>query len=266
MKKLSQPKEKKSSFPKPGTPEWFYYTLKNMKWSSVKTKFSLLAGINRPVTPQQVTKIADSSSKITIIRPVVVAVVNFINGKEERYIIDGQHLYMALLRLNLDIPYVEINVSNKQELVETIALLNSSSKAWNMQDYVTAWSNLSPDYVKLNHYYQQYDFELNILASVLSHSDPTYKVTTTIKNGTFKIKNENQAKEILDYLTDLFKVLNRGSRYEIKYLCSEYVKFYRSSKNYNHTKFINNIKKNKAKLDLANLEAGKLVKVFQTFC
>lgn len=241
-------------------------TLTNLKWSNTKTKFAFLAGVNRGITPQQVTKLAESINKMGVIRPVVVAWINFINGKKDLYIIDGQHLYLALLRMNAPIPYVELEINNKQELVETIALLNSSSKSWTMQDYVTAWSNLHPDYIKLNQYFQQYDFELNILASVLSNQDVSGASTKTIKKGTFRIKDESQAKVALDCMTDLFKIMDRGSRYEIKYLCSEYFKFYRSAKNYNHQRFIQNIKKNKRKFDLATQESGKLVKLFQTCC
>ena len=260
------PKKKKLSFPEPGTKEWICYALKNMKWSTAKSMFLLLAGINRPIKPGQVTVIANSITKMMLVRAVVVAYIDFLPGAKGYYIIDGQHLCFACIRLDINIPYVEVQIANKQELVEAIALFNATSKTWSMQDYVTAWSNLHPDYIKLSNYFNQYDFELNILAGVLGSTELSGTTTKIIKTGNFKIKNENQSKVILDCLTDLFKVVDRGSRYEIKYLCSEFVKFYRGSKNYNHNKFMSNVKKNKAKLDFMNLEAGKLVKMFQTFC
>lgn len=238
----------------------------NIKYTNANTKLSLLAGINRPIKPQQVTKLAESVNAMGIIRPVVISEFSFINGKKEKYIIDGQHLSMSLMRNNMTIPYVEISISNKQELIECIALLNSSSKSWTMQDYVVAWSNINPDFIKLNEYFTKYDFELNILASILSNCEIGSTGTASIKKGTFKIKNENQGKLALDYLTDLFKVISRGNRYETRYMCSEFWKFYRNAKNYNHAKFISNVKKNKAKLELISLETGKLAKVFQTYC
>ena len=132
-----------------------------------KQSFSYLAGINRPINPSQVTKLANSVNKMGIIRPVVVAELSFIDGKKKLYIVDGQHLFNALIRNNMDIPYVVIDVKDKKDLVEKIALLNASSKNWAMVDYVTAWASLVPDYVRLNHYFQVYDFEISFLAGVL---------------------------------------------------------------------------------------------------
>ena len=135
-----------------------------------------------------------------------------------------------------------------------------------MQDYVTAWSNINPDFIKLNEYFAKYDFEFVILASILSNTDMRHRGTEIIKKGTFKIKDENASKQALDYLTDLFNVIKRGNRYEIKYFCSEFWKFYRTNKSYNHAKFMANVKKNKTKLESAIVENGQLVKLFQSYC
>ena len=84
-----------------------------------------------------------------------------------KYIIDGQHAFNALLRNNMDIPYVTIKIDNKVQLVESIALLNASSKNWTLLDYITSWSCVSEDYKKLLHYYNVYDLELGNIAVVL---------------------------------------------------------------------------------------------------
>lgn len=269
MKKISDDTKKvtkRLSFPNPGTKEWILFALMNMRFSTSRSIFHLLAGINRPIKPSQVTVLSKSVEQIMCNRPIIVAYIDFLPGPKGYYIIDGQHLFFALIRLDSQIPYVEIPIKNKQELVEAIALFNATSKSWTMQDYVTAWSNLHPDYVKLNDYFQQYDFELNILASILANTEINTASTKLIKQGTFRIRNENQAKVVLDYMTDIFKVLDRGGRYETKYLCSEYFRFYRGSKSYNHQKFMQNLRKNKSKLDFAVQESGKLAKVFQSYC
>lgn len=231
---------------------------------TAKKAFSYLAGINRPINPAQVTKLANSVNKMGIIRPVVVAEIAFIDGKKKPYIIDGQHLFNALIRNNMDIPYVVINISDKKELVEKIALLNASSKNWAMVDYVTAWSSLVPDYVKLNHYFQVYDFEISFIAGVLLTlpSADTGSSGRKIKSGEFKISNEKENLQILDYVTDMLKVVPRMNRYENKYACSEYVKFLRVTTNYNHKKFVTNLQKNKKQFVLATHEEGKLSELF----
>jgi len=228
-----------------------------------KQSFCYLAGINRAINPAQVTKLAESVNKMGIIRPVVVAYIAFVDGIKKLYIIDGQHLFNALIRNNMDIPYVIIEVKDKTDLVEKIALLNASSKNWTMLDYITAWASLSQDYVKLNHYYQVYDIDLATLATILMGGSVDGSNTVrTIKNGQFKIVDEKFNVSILDYVTDLLKVIPRMARNDNRYTAREYVKFLRTTKTYNHKKFIDNLKKNKKEFILATQEDGKLVELF----
>ena len=228
-----------------------------------KQSFSYLAGINRPINPAQVTKLAESVIKMGIIRPVVIAYISFVDGVRKPYIIDGQHLFNALIRNAMDIPYVVIDIKDKTDLVEKIALLNASSKNWSMLDYITAWASLSNDYVKLNHYYQVYDIDLCTLATILlGQSVDGSNTIKTVKNGKFKVVDEKLNVSILDYVTDLLKVIPRMARNDNRYTTREYIKFLRNTKTYNHKKFIDNLKKNKKEFILATQEDGKLVELF----
>lgn len=241
-----------------------------IKWLSSNSKkgFMLLAGLNRPIIPHHVTKMSVSVDKIGIVRPVVIATLSFITGKPEKYIIDGQHLYTVCLRNRIDVPYVEIHIENKVDLVEKIALLNSSSKSWCIQDYVTAWGSLKQDYVKLNRYFQIYDFEFGIIASILNNQALSSavggaSVNRKIKEGSFEILDEEANVQILDNLTDVLRIVKRQARNENRYICSEYVNFYRNCKDYNHKKFIKNLKAEKELFVLATQEEGKLNELFQ---
>ncbi len=227
--------------------------------------FSYLAGINRPINPAQVTKLAESINKMGVIRPIVTATVSFLTGKPTRYIIDGQHLFNALLRNNLDIPYVEVNVKDKKELVETIALLNATSKSWTMLDYVTSWGCIANDYKKLLHYYNVYDFELSELSGILSSKVVNGgSMSRVIKRGEFKIIDEDKNTTILDNLTDILTVIPRMDRMHTRYVCGEYSNFLRSSfGSYNHTAFMTNLRKNKDKFILATQEHEKLSEMFK---
>lgn len=239
--------------------------LKNIKWidEKSKVKFHYLAGINRPIYPAQVTKLAKSLNEMGCLRPVVVSEISFITGKPNLYIIDGQHLFNALLRNNVPIPYVIIKTEDKKDLIENIALLNASSKTWSMQDYVTAWSSLIEDYVKLNHYFQVYDIEMSIIAAILTESHPTSgHISKRLKDGSFRIVNEQENIKVLDQLTDVLNVAPRMNRFENKYLCSEYVRFVKNANGYNHEKFLQNLTKNKKQLVVATQEEGKLVELF----
>ena len=228
-----------------------------------KQSFSYLAGINRPVNPAQVTKLAQSVNKMGIIRPVVVAEISFIDGKKKPYIIDGQHLFNALIRNNMDIPYVTITVKDKVELVEKIALLNASSKNWAMIDYITAWASLSADYVKLNHYYQVYDIELTTLAAILAGASVDGGVTVkNIKAGTFKLGDEKVNINILDSVTDILKIIPRMDRVRNRYAIREYTKFRRTTTGYNHDVFMKKLKANKEKFLLVTQQEGNLTSLF----
>jgi hypothetical protein len=242
--------------------------LKQIKWlgDNAKSTFAYLAGINRPIYPAQVTKLADSINKMGVIRPVIVAEIDFISGKKTKYIIDGQHLFNALIRNGMEIPYITITIKDKQDLVETIAKLNASSKNWALVDYILAWGSLVPDYVKLNHYFQVYDLDLGVLSSVLSDlTTDGGNVGRKIKDGTFRIINEADNVKILDQLTDVLKVAPRMNRMENRYLCREYVKFSKTCPKYNHNKFMNNLEKNKDQFKFVTQEDGKLKELFNKF-
>lgn len=240
--------------------------LKNLKWLSLtgNIKFNYLAGINRSINPGQVTKLAKSLEMMSIIRPVVIAELSFINGKVTKYIIDGQHIFNALIRLGWEIPYVTIKVNSKQDLVEKIAMLNASSKSWTMHDYVVAWSSLKEDYVKLNHYFQVYDFEISELSAILiGNSRAGGNINKLLKSGEFKIINEQKNVEILNNVTDMLKIVPRMNRFENRYAIKEYVKFLRATHKYDHEAFLKKLLKNKDKFILATQQEGGLSDLFE---
>lgn len=247
-------------------------TKENFKnWITENSKKSVkyLAGINRPIIPYHVTKLAQSVTTMGVIRPIVIANISFIDGNPGWYIVDGQHLFNALLRNGLDIPYIFIDVKDKKDLVEKIALLNASSKTWTLQDYVTAWASLENDYVKLNTYFNIYDLEFSVLATILANQVPSIRVggspiNVKIKTGEFRISEEEHVVKILDQLTDVLVLLKRQTRHENMYLCSEYVSFCKNSVNYDHKKFMKNLNDNKKHFVLATQEEGKLKELFET--
>lgn len=229
---------------------------------------SYLAGINRPIDPAQVTKLAQSIDAMGLVRPIVVTTINFIEGRDVSYIIDGQHLFNAMLRNDIPIEYVEIDVEDLKDLVEKIALLNASSKSWKLTDYILAWSAVSEEYKKLNKYFNIYDFELSTLASILSCSSINTSggnsITKTIKTGEFKIVDEARQVNLLDHLTDVLKIIPRMARFENRYVCSEYINFRNAVGGaYRHKEFLTNLEKNKDKFVLATQQQQKLTEIFR---
>jgi hypothetical protein len=231
--------------------------------------FSILAGINRPIDPSQVTKLSKSIDKMGVVRPVLVAELNFITGIPEIFVIDGQHLYNACIRTGCDIPYsVVTTISNKTELVEHLALLNNSSKSWTMKDYVTVWLSIYDDYKVLNKYYAIYDIEMLQLAEILMYNNTTSTfnkgcISKAVKTGAFKVQNEAYCVELLNNITDALKIVPRMDRFSNKLFISTYVNHMNNCVGYSHSRFLKNLKINKDKFKLSTQdpeEFSKLIK------
>jgi len=244
------------------------FDYKTLKGNGTKG-LQFLAGINRSIIPSHVTSMSTSLEKMGIIRPVVVSEISFLTGTPTNYIIDGQHLYMGLIRLGWDVPYTEIEIKNPVDLAEHLALLNNSSKSWSLKDYIQVWSNIRKDYVILNQYHTTYDVELSQVAQLLMDGECSYaqggnSVTRLIKRGDFKVKDEQRGKYLLDCITDALKIIGRMDRGSNKLFISSYVSLINAHPNYLHTKYMTNLKRNKDKFKLATLDPEEYKKLLNS--
>ena len=224
--------------------------------------FDFLVALNRRIIPAQVTALAQSINRMGVIRPIVVANFTYL-GKEGTYIIDGQHLYHALLRNNLDFPYVEITINSDADLVEVIALLNSSSKSWTLLDYIQAWTYIVPDYKILMSHFNTYDLEILQLASILHFNvvgafPDSGKISKVIKNGTFNVINQPACIKLLDCITDVLKIIPRMDRMSNKTFVAAYVDYYNSKKDYDHAKFCKVLEKHAPQLKFVTIDKNTL--------
>ena len=129
-----------------------------------------------------------------------------------------------------------------------------------------SWASLKPDYVKLNHYFQVYDFEIGIIAAILSNTTlgSGSTITKKIKSGEFAIEDEETNVDILNTLTDILKVIPRMNRFENKYVCNEYVNFRRTEGcSYDHKAFMKKLEANKKQFILATQEQERLSDMFR---
>jgi hypothetical protein len=243
-------------------------TTMNLKFlpSTSSTEFSFLHDVNRPVKTDHVKRMVNSVVKIGIIRPVVITHYKFKN-KEGAYILDGQNLYTALKKLNLDIPYVETKVTCDEELVEQIALMNNSSKSWKMKDYVLAWSYIRGDYRKLCVYTEKSTLELVFIAAILlGFKGWTGSIVKKLKYGDFRISNEAKAKKIISFMEDVLSEMPVLSRFIHKRFLSAYLAFVSENfTNYNHKKFIAYMRKNLKLIVQADFKPEKVDEFFQNY-
>ena len=196
------------------------YPLKNMKFISSEIPLELIDSLNRDVIASHGNKLAKSMRFMGNIRPIVITKMKYKSNSYKFYVIDGQHAYTALKSLGVtEIPVVEVPVKSLESLVETIALLNSSSKSWTLKDYVIAWSNIHQDYNVLNNLYEKYDMELSIIAAIatgntVANSSPG---TRLIKTGAFRILNLEETEQKLSDINEILNLLPRMDRAANRY-------------------------------------------------
>ena len=102
--------------------------LRKIKFSKDYKKFEFL-DINRLTDNGHIQKMINSVRNMGVVRPVICVRITFVNGKQQLYVIDGQHLFKSLMAEDLEIPYVIIDVENKIDMIQKMAMLNNSSKS-----------------------------------------------------------------------------------------------------------------------------------------
>ena len=232
------------------------YPLKNLQFIPSSIPLGSLDGLQRPVITAHGNTLAKSMKMMGNIRPIIVTKLKEKNGKYKFYVLDGQHNYNALLSLKAEeIPIVEISTKSTANLVETIALLNSSSKSWSLKDYVTAWSNIHSDYGLLKRLYDKYDIELSIVAAVctganLGNATPATKL---IKSGEFRIFNLSESEQKLSDINEILNELPRMDRAANRYFILSLISVFNEIKygRKEHNKLLDYVKNNREILKFA---------------
>jgi hypothetical protein len=173
------------------------------------------------------------------------------------------------MRLDISIPYVEIDINNINHLVETIALHNASSKSWTLLDYVQSWKIVNKDYLVLQQLYERYDIELSQIAEILnkgyssasSRSGGSTAMAKLIKAGTFVVKDKDQSIILLNRITDALKIVPRMDRGSNKLFITTF-SFYSTQPNYNHKTTLNFLKANKDKFALSTQDPEEFSRLF----
>lgn len=240
------------------------YKVQTISANDARRKFKMLVGINRSTDSNHVNKLIGSVRVMGVIRPVIVTKFTF-KGDTALYILDGQNLFQALCKLNMDIPYIEVPVADNRDIVQKIALMNNSSRSWGITDYVNAWSSVNPDYIKLLKYYESSTLELTQVACILKGFNGwSGRIRKHIRLGEFHVQDETKAKSMLSYMEEVFSNLpvldNKIKRIfhtsYMTYLCNNFT-------SYNHRRFMKYLYNNKRILSQANSDKSKIELFFK---
>ena len=229
--------------------------LRKIKFSKDYKKFEFL-DINRLTDNGHIQKMINSVRNMGVVRPVICVRITFVNGKQQLYVIDGQHLFKSLMAEDLEIPYVIIDVENKIDMIQKMAMLNNSSKSWTLMNYVNAFKMHIADYYQLNELREMYNIEPLMLATICTNGvESSISGSRLIKSGDFKITNPN-AQEMAKAFNDFFLKIGRADRW-VKHNFLQV--FMRAYSTYDHEKSLENLDKHiktiKAMSDNSSAEA-----------
>jgi len=201
--------------------------------------------MNRNIDAKQVEALVESIRRMGVRRSIMCIKTDLIDGELKTYIIDGQHLLHACQRESISVRYEYIEITDIDDIVNTMAFYNNSSKSWKLMDYVNAWLYIHPDYLTLKKFKNLYNLEPLMIAGICNNSDSyngVYSASDLIKNGEFRITNKNAASMCKDF-SDLFIKIGKADRWVKHQFLRVFIQAY-NSKTYNHKATLQNIDDN----------------------
>ena len=214
--------------------------MKHIK-SKTTTKYDMFSYLpmNREVTSKHVESMVKSINKMGCIRDVITVTTNVFEGTTKTYVIDGQHLLNALIRQNAPVTYRSLNLNTVEEIVTCMAMLNNSSKSWNLLDYVNAYKVVNNDYMKLLKYINIYNLEPTMIAMIATNTHKSTSISKLIKEGSFSISN-SKTEVMCKEFSDIFLKIGKADRWVKFNFLEVFLSVYGV---YNHKKALVNLDK-----------------------
>lgn len=165
--------------------------------------FQVVEG-NRAIRKRHVQDIAESIGKKNLLpyNPIIVS--------EKMEVIDGQHRLKAAEQQNVPVYYTVMKSGNLSDA----QVLNNSMKQWNMRNFVESYVQRgNPEYKKLLDFSDDYNMAITISALLLEGSltEHNMGVVNRLKNGTFRVHQEEEARSFADKLIQTTAILEDES-------------------------------------------------------
>ncbi len=210
------------------------------KLSTIKIKpenydrLNFMAGVNRTINSVQVAVLKSSVKKWGILRDIIVVKTKLFSGKNELYIIDGQHLFTALTLLEESFSIKVLESNDLDDIVMLMADLNTSAKSWTTENYLNAWCSTGRNaYVTIRDINcDDSTFTLNDIINIYMVND-----FVSFRLGDLEI-DKQKGDNLRAELTDIFSIIPRNSHFIKKF------KSFRSANDYiyNHKAFLKSLK------------------------
>lgn len=196
-------------------------------------KFKFLRG-NRAVNPNHVKAIMDSMTEEQLMDPITV------NEKFE--IIDGQHRFVAIKTLGLDVWYVIAPGYSSEQMIR----FNISSRNWGLMEFFHHFLDLkSPQYVLIDNLAAEFEVEVSRVLDLHGqlHMRDGIRTNQAIKEGSFevidlpglriKLAQYVQIKDLWDFANS--RGFCRAYRTISKHPNFEFERFFEQAKKYGYT-------------------------------
>lgn len=218
---------------------------------------------NREVKNDHVIEMQESIKRNGILRDVIICILNGF-----KYIVDGQHLAKALFEMGENIPCKIVECKDKSEMVQLMIDLNTTSKGWNLTEYINSWAWLgNKNYIFLKEAFNKHIYvnktitQETVLMMAYSLNHNRTELTKQTKTGKFTLKNVSLGGKFLKSLIECNEYIN-GSRPSNQALITLMIK---EGEKYNHSQFIKNLKAFPVKVQEVNStrKEGEILSLLQ---
>lgn len=195
---------------------------------------------NRKTNNRHITDLVESIKLFGVLTFVIVVETDCVDGIMKKWVVDGQHRFKAYKYEGLPILYTKANASTKEELVRLIAKLNHTSQNWSLKNYLDAWTSLKiPEYLQLQKLHTTTKVPFTLMLQIFENETNKKTVQERFCDGKFKMKNEQRARQTISYLSDTQTILPKNRDLFV----GHWGLIKKHGVNYDHAKFMRNLKK-----------------------
>lgn len=186
---------------------------------------------NRPINEEKVTVFMRQFKKGKNFMREFPAIVD-----HNHLILDGQHRYVALKRLELAFYYRYASSLTIDNVVDV-----QSNAGWHTSDFLHAFiKQKKQDYIVLNRFIQRYDISISIAVALLTQSMKSSLKKRGFYQGLFKIVDETWAHDKAKMIFELGELawnLHKDAKF-----CGALVKVFQTE-DYDHKRMVTQMKK-----------------------
>lgn len=172
-------------------------------YKNIRRKTDLLPRyVNRDIQSGHVKSLIKSIQMMGLVRDVILVKAPFIH-KTKLFLVDGQHLREACLKLKLDMTCKVIETESIEDLIAKISTLNSTAKCWKLADYLEAWCTADKRHYKYLRSRMNDVGKCSVSSIIEAYTVTGNKDSESFKKGTFVLKSNSKATG--DRITNIYK-------------------------------------------------------------